>query len=333
MDPRRGDRPASQVLDLSVHGQPCAEIHLWTDDVGDCGRKPPVAATAPAWRSWAALLAERTRLEERLEAIARGHRDWVAQEEPRVRRAKLDSLAEFAAGAGHELNNPLAVIVGRAQLLLGSATDPDAVRSLRAILTQAQRTHRILRDLMYVARTPEPRPRFCQADEIVRSSLRDVKAEAELRGVRLVLEGAEPAPKVWADPDALRQVADALVRNALESTREGGTIEVTVEGSLDGLSWTVNDNGRGITPAEGEHLFDPFYCGRQAGRGLGLGLPRAMRFIQQAGGELRWHSSPGHGSCFHVHIPLAPPPKPPTATPEAVQSPGPRNDQTMPKGS
>ena len=93
----------------------------------------------------------------------------TAEEEPRLRQAKLAALAEFAAGAGHELNNPLAVIVGRAQLLLAQEDDPAAARSFRAILAQAQRAHRILRDLMYVARPPEPRPRFCQPEEIVRS--------------------------------------------------------------------------------------------------------------------------------------------------------------------
>ena len=67
-------------------------------------------------------------------------------------------------------------------------TDPGAVRSLRAILTQAQRAHRILRDLMYVARPPEPRPRFCQPEEIVRNCLRDLRDGADERGVRLVAE-------------------------------------------------------------------------------------------------------------------------------------------------
>jgi signal transduction histidine kinase len=256
-------------------------------------------------------VAERAQLEERLDAVTRGHRGRVEQEEPRVRHAKLDALAEFAAGAGHELNNPLAVIVGRAQLLLTRATDPDSVRSLRAILGQAQRAHRILRDLMFVGRTPEPRPRFCQPEEVVRACLRDIKDEADSRGVRVWLKGGEPGPKVWADPDALRHLADALVRNALESTRDGDTIQFAVAGGLEDVRWSVKDNGRGILPAEAEHLFDPFFCGRQAGRGLGLGLPRAARIVQQAGGELRWHSTPGEGSIFHVHIPLLPPPKPP----------------------
>ncbi|WP_406696625.1 ATP-binding protein [Singulisphaera sp. Ch08] len=312
-DPRRAERPATRVLALASRGRPCAEIHLWLDPDRRAAEAEAEIA-APAWQAWAALVAERTQLSAKLESLARGHRGWVDKEEPRVRRAKLDALAEFAAGAGHELNNPLAVIVGRAQLLLTRATDPDMVRSLRAILGQAQRTHRIIRDLMFIGRTPESRPRFCQPDEVVRASLRDIKDEADTRGVRLILKGGEAGPKVWADPDALRHLADALIRNALEATREGDTIQIAVAGGLEEVSWSVKDNGRGITSAEGEHLFDPFFCGRQAGRGLGLGLPRAARIVQQAGGELRWHSMPGQGTIFQVHIPLLPPPKPPSPT-------------------
>ncbi len=208
------------------------------------------------------------------------------------------------------MNNPLAVIVGRAQLLLVHETDPKSMRSLRAILNQAQRAHRILRDLMYVARPPEPRPRFCQPDEILRASLRDARPDAEDREVRLAADSFEHAQRVWADPDALRHLADMLIRNAMEASPKGGQVRVSTSGDASSLRWTIHDNGRGINPVEASHLFDPFYCGRQAGRGLGMGLPRASRFVSQSGGEIRWQSTPGQGSTFHVQLPLAEPPKP-----------------------
>ena len=156
-----------------------------------------------------------------LDGVVSAHPGRVGREEPTPRRLMLDALAEFAAGAGHELNNPLAVIVGRAQLLLArEEDDPDAIRSLRAIIAQAQRAARILRDLMYVARPPEPRPRPCQPEEIVRACLRDLQGEAEARGVRIVAESREPGLRVWADPEPLRQIADILARNALEASLE-----------------------------------------------------------------------------------------------------------------
>ncbi len=238
------------------------------------------------------------------------YRRQLELEEKRLSAAKLEALAEFAAGAGHELNNPLAVVVGRAQLLLVREDDPKTVRSLRAILTQAQRAHRILRDLMYVARPPEPRPRFCQPDEIVRSCVRDARLDADDREVRVAADSLDHNLRVWADPDGLRHLAEMLLRNALEATPKGGQIRFSTSGDATSLRWTIHDTGRGIGPEEGSHLLDPFYCGRQAGRGLGMGLPRAARFVLQSGGEIRWYSTPGQGSTFQVRVPLADPPKP-----------------------
>ena len=266
-----------------------------------------VETILPAWQSWAELLAERERRGHRLDETIAAHRDRVGRDESADSTTRLDALAEFAAGAGHELNNPLAVILGRAQLLLPRVPDADAARSLRVIIGQAQRAHRILRDLIYVARPAAIRPRPCQPDEIVRASIRDLKAEAEARGVRLICECREPIPVAWADPDPMRHLLDVLVRNALEATPAGGSIRVTTGRQGDRLSWIVRDTGRGIALDEGRHLFEPFFCGRQAGRGLGLGLPRVARFVTQAGGDLSWRSTPGQGSVFSVVLPIEPP--------------------------
>lgn len=163
---------------------------------------------------------------------------------------------------------------------------------------------------MYVARPPAPRPRPCQPDEILRSCVRDLKDEADARGVRLIVEPREPVPFVQADAEGLRHLADSLVRNALEATPPGGSVRISTGRAGDRLSWTVKDSGHGIAPAEGLHLFDPFYCGRQAGRGVGLGLPRAWRYVSRAGGDLSWRSAPGLGSVFAATLPLDAPAPP-----------------------
>lgn len=304
-----GDAPPARVVTLRARGRDYAEIHLWGD--GATALDLSVQPVWAAWHTWAALVGDRERMAARLESAAAAFREYHADEEPRLRKAKLDALAEFAAGAGHELNNPLAVILGRGQLLLSQESDPQAVRSIRAILSQAQRAHRILRDLMYYARPPEPRPRFCVPDEIVRNCLRDFRPDAENRGLRLSADGGEGLSKIWADHDALRHLLETLVRNALEATPRGGKVQISTSGNEKALFWTVQDSGRGINTNDARHLFDPFYCGRQAGRGLGLGLPRAARFVAQTGGEIRWHAAPGQGSVFDVHIPLNAPPDPP----------------------
>ncbi len=307
-------RPASRIIHLGDPARPAARVHLWEPPEGGVSAAVP-PATRAAWDAWAILVEDRMQDRLRLDEAVGAHRLRVSREESSRRRAILEGLAEFAAGAGHELNNPLAVIVGRAQLLLAGHDQVDPGRSLRAIIAQAQRAHRILRDLMYVARPPELRPRPCQPDEIIKACFRDLQPEAEARGIRLVAESRDPGLRVYVDPDPLRQVADVLVRNALEATPSGGLVEFHTSGDPRKLRWTVHDNGRGIGPGEGAHLFDPFYCGRQAGRGLGLGLPRASRILAQIGGELRWQSSPGIGTTFQATIPVAPIP---AASEEAV---------------
>ncbi len=254
-------------------------------------------------RTWDRGKAEEKKRTRELETLTSAFLDESERQVQETRKARQEGLAEFAAGAGHELNNPLAVILGRAQLLLARQPDGETVQSLKIVVAQARRAHRILRDLMYVARPPEPRPRPCEPDLILRNCVGDLQAEAESRGVRLSYRTREPSPLVRADSEGLRHLAEVLVRNALEATPHGGEVQVTADSAAGRLEWSITDAGRGIGEVEAERVFDPFYCGRQAGRGLGLGLPRAARFVAQCGGTIRWRSHPGHGTTFHVALP------------------------------
>ncbi len=292
-----------RAIELENTHRSGAKIRLRSDPAGPA-MVPSSLPTVAAWSAFAALVADRDLQVRRLDSMVQAHRERVDRDAISDRTSKLEALAEFAAGAGHELNNPLAVILGRAQLLVPVVDDANALRSLRIIIAQAQRAHRILRDLMYVARPPAHRPRPCQPDEIIRACVRDLKDEAAARGIRLIAEVSEPVPIAWADPDPLRHMADLLVRNAMEATPSGGTIRLITGKAGDQLSWTIKDSGRGISASESTHLFDPFYCGRQAGRGLGLGLSRVARFVSRSKGELGWRSTPGRGTVFSVTLPI-----------------------------
>ena len=307
---RPENRPPTLVLPLEIGSRVLAEIQLWCDHsqplLVERLKTTPVLA---AWEAWASLVAEQTVLERRLRAIVTAVRQQGDDDEARTRDHKLQALAEFAAGAGHELNNPLAVVVGRAQLLLGRSQDAETSRSLRIILSQAQRTHRILRDLMFVARPPSLLPRSCRPSEVLRACLASFREECEARGVRLESDLEQTETPTWADPDALGHLAETLVRNAIQTTPLGGKVQVRSRFQGNDLRWWICDSGKGIGPAEGAHLFDPFYCGRQAGRGLGLGLPRAARIVALAGGSLHWSSPIGQGTTFQVRLPLVSPPE------------------------
>src|SRR5262249_17371061 len=122
--------------------------------------------------------------------------------------------------------------------------------------------------------------------------------------IQLLCELDDAPATTWTDPEALRHLAEILLRNAVQATPAGGRIHIRSYPHRDELVWWFSDTGRGILAAEAAHLFDPFFCGRQAGRGLGLGLPRAARIVDLIGGQLRWTSHPGHETTFQVHLPL-----------------------------
>jgi signal transduction histidine kinase len=305
-------RSPTFVLPLGTPTGARAAIEVWSAPEASGPTTLFSSVTAlRAWDTWAVMLAERAQLERRLQRVVASFRQHLENAEASLRRGKLDALGEFAAGAGHELNNPLAVIVGRAQLLLARTNDAEVVRSLRIILNQAQRTHRILRDLMFIARPPAPRRRSCRPSETLRVILGDFERACLARNVQLVCTLDDSTTETWADPEALAHLVEVLLQNALQATPSGGTIQVRSIPKRDELIWSISDNGKGISATEAAHLFDPFFCGRQAGRGLGLGLPRAARMVELAGGRLRWSSNPGRETIFQVHLPIALPPASP----------------------
>ena len=104
-------------------------------------------------------------------------------------------------------------------------------------------------------------------------------------------------------------MADILIRNALEATPQGRHVRIQGQSTPDHLSWEVADEGAGLSTRAAKNLLDPFYCGREAGRGLGLGLSRAARFVSLSGGNLTWRHAPGGGTIFRVELPLAPVPE------------------------
>lgn len=196
----------------------------------------------------------------------------------RLERAKLDAMAEFAAGAGHEINNPIAVIAGRAQLFLRTETDPKRRHDLALMDAQARRVYEMIADMRLFARPPEPEMRRFDLAHLVAETLDNMRAEADDRSIGLRQTGAAHLTAT-ADPDQLTVVLRALCKNAFESIQKNGTVEVRLEQSDTHIYFHVIDDGAGIPDAVRPHLFDPYYSARQAGRGLGLGLSKAWRIV------------------------------------------------------
>ncbi len=216
---------------------------------------------------------------------------------------KLHALAEFAAGAGHEINNPVATISGRAQALLQSETDPERRRQLMTIGGQALRIRDMIGDTMLFARPPAPHPEWLDLNDVLPAITRPLESEMQSRSANFQCDVSESIP-IFADRAQLAVVVTELLRNSLDWLGEGGRISLTAAnletpaGAMARI--VIEDDGQSFAAGDEPHLFDPFYCGRQAGRGLGFGLPKCWRIVSNHRGRLGIASLPGQGTRLTV---------------------------------
>jgi signal transduction histidine kinase len=226
----------------------------------------------------------------------------------RLEAEKLEAMAELAAGAGHEMNNPLAVISGRVQLFLRDEHDPERRRELAIINTQSLRVHEMIADMMLFARPPRPRIEPVDIIALVDQLLADLAPLAEERSIAMTRDAPPESLLVAGDRVQLLVALRAVMDNALRAIGREGRIEVSIRGTNRGerpIEISVRDNGPGIPPEVRRHLFDPFYSGREAGRGLGMGLAKCWRIVSNHRGRIEVRGDRGQGTQFVIHLPGA----------------------------
>jgi signal transduction histidine kinase len=243
-------------------------------------------------------------LERTVDRLHRQLQEQQASEEARLRSQKLSALAELAAGAGHEINNPLAVISGQAQYLLNHESEPAKQRSCQSIVQQAQRIHGLLNELMQFARPPRTQKETSDAAEVTRQAVQNASDLAQQRQVQVIIEVPENGMPGYFDAKQIRAALTALVRNGIEAAPVQGWVRIQLRAPhAEWLEWSVEDSGTGPPLSQRDHLFDPFYSGRQAGRGRGLGLPTAWRLAREHGGDLHYDWNRAGPTRFTLSIP------------------------------
>jgi two-component system, NtrC family, sensor kinase len=248
---------------------------------------------------------ERSRLHAQVDALHNTVQKQKADEAQCLKEQKLRALAELAAGAGHEINNPLAVISGQAQYLMLSEQEPARIKALQTIVGQTQRIHQTLTQLMQFARPAAPQKQQLDAGGLLSEVVGGLQSLADERQVRLSCEPPPAALTLFVDPAQIRVTMAALLRNAIEAAPAGGWASLRLVNDLRrGVSAIFEDSGPGPTPVDREHLFDPFYSGRRAGRGRGLGLPTAWQFARLHGGDVRYDATESGPTRFVLTLPL-----------------------------
>lgn len=197
-------------------------------------------------------------------------------------------------------------------MLLPGEKDPERRKALETINTQAFRAFEMLADLMLFAHPPALARTEFDVRELLDQVIQEHASAAEQQQTALTLaEAPASLTMINADRTQLAAAIAACLKNSLESLKTGGEIQVSVAeyklaGESAGIEFIIADNGPGISPAIRRHLFDPFFSGREAGRGLGLGLCKVWRIAELHGGDVRVESESGQGAKFYLRIPCDP---------------------------
>lgn len=217
----------------------------------------------------------------------------------------LIALAEMAAGAAHELNNPLSVVSGRVQLLTESETDQEKKEILKQIEQNSTKISHIIDDLMIFASPPQPKPAQTNIKALLKEAMQlTAQKHGDLPDFRIdIADGAE---SVFADSAQIVSAIASVFSNALESyTDKPGPIKVTATAgeSGDTVKLQITDLGCGMDSETLKKATQPFFSSQPAGRKRGMGLAHAQRFIQLNNGSLNITSEPGKGTTVTVSLP------------------------------
>ncbi|WP_224242866.1 sensor histidine kinase [Hyalangium gracile] len=217
---------------------------------------------------------------------------------------KLAAVGQLGAGVAHELNNPLAGILGYVQLMLMSRGETDEdLETLRKIEQSAKRCKEITQNLLrFSQQRARADLRSVDLNAVVREALSLTEHQMKTEGITLKLELSSPPVRVMTDPGHASQVLLALVSNARTAMLKTSTKVLTLRtGEREGRGFLeVEDTGKGILPEHRHRVFEPFFTTKDVWSNVGLGLSVAYRIVSEAGGTIELKSEVGKGSCFTV---------------------------------
>jgi signal transduction histidine kinase len=239
-----------------------------------------------------------------------------------VQSEKLISLGQLAAGAAHEINNPLTAILGYSDLLADDPALPDRARTTAGkIREQARRTRSLVQNLLSFARQVPPERTLLDINSVISNAVQLRALDLHTGGPRIETDLESVLPGVRGDHNQLMQVFFNIVNNGLDAMGDNSGGVMTIKTLRDRGSVVIlfSDTGPGIK--EPHRVFDPFYTTKPVGKGTGLGLSICYGIVQEHGGKILCYNGQTGGAVFRVELPavLAVLPSkgtvPPSATP------------------
>ena len=220
---------------------------------------------------------------------------------------RLASIGELAAGAAHELNNPLTSVIGFSQLLMEKDISDDIRQDLTFINSEAQRAASITKNLLAFARKHKPVKRLNQINDIIEDVLKLRTHEHKIHDIKVEKQLAPGLPESMVDYFQMQQVFFNIVINAeyfMTEAHNRGTLTITTQKQNGTVIITFTDDGPGIPLENLSQLFNPFFTTKATGKGTGLGLSICHGIVSEHGGKIHARSQPGEGATIFIELPI-----------------------------
>jgi signal transduction histidine kinase len=218
---------------------------------------------------------------------------------------RLATVGQLSAGVAHELNEPLAAILGFAQLVKESGNlSHQASQDTEKIINAALHAREVIRKLMIFTRQMPARKIKCDLSQLVREGLYFLESRSAKENIVMVRQLEEGLPQIQVDPSQINQVLVNLVVNAIQAMPDGGKLSIITHSDAEHVYLIVKDTGIGMNTEVQRQLFIPFFTTKDVGQGTGLGLAVVHGIVTSHGGTIKVQSEVGKGSSFEICIPI-----------------------------
>jgi PAS domain S-box-containing protein len=225
-------------------------------------------------------------------------------------RDKLTAVGTLAAGLAHEVNNPLSALLTSASVAQRVQNQPEGGRRvaecLELIRAEGERIRQIVKNVARFAKQGSSLKCGCDVAATLEAACGRIGPYARTRGVPLECDIHPELPTILANATEIEQVVGNLLSNAIEASEQGSAVTLRARPAADAVLIEVEDQGRGMTEAEQERIFEPFYTGREDDGGTGLGLSIVHGIVSDHGGQIEVRTEPKQGTLVTIHLPLPP---------------------------
>ena len=238
------------------------------------------------------------------EETCRAYEDLRRTQEQLLQSEKMSAVGQLIAGVAHELNNPLTAILGYAQLLETEGLNPRAQDFVSKLFKQAQRTHRVVQNLLSFARQRKPQRDDVDIRKVLEETLALRDYDLRTNDIRVERDVPSAPAMVVADPHQIEQVFLNIINNAVDAileTGRTGKLKIRIYTQNGQVYTQFSDDGAGIK--DPKRIFDPFYTTKSVGKGTGLGLSICYGIVKEHGGDITANNGPEGGAVIEVKLP------------------------------